>query len=306
MKLSIITINYNNADGLRKTMDSVFAQTYRDFEYIVIDGASTDGSVDVIKEFAACPVTHNLSPITFTWISEPDNGIYDAMNKGIEIASGLRVVDALNRSKHSEDKNKELPEYVLMLNSGDYLVDEHVIERIIPELHNDDIIQGNVIEEIAGKYIRNRGYGRSNISFIDALGGYILHQAAFVKLNTLAAYGYYDESYKKNADTYFFIKALALGNASFRYVDIDIANFDTNGISNNPQWNELGKQENAKWYSEHISKRMVELYRATPIKIRIYDTLHRNKIIWFFTMILVHIAEWIYPTVPDIKKEKIN
>ena len=89
MKLSIITINRNNAAGLRRTIESVVSQTYTEFEYIIIDGASTDESVDVIKEYA--------DKITF-WVSEPDNGIYNAMNKGILKAKG---------------------EYLLFLNSGD-------------------------------------------------------------------------------------------------------------------------------------------------------------------------------------------
>lgn len=85
MKLSIITINYNNAEGLRKTMESVLAQTYTEIEYIIVDGASTDGSVDVIRELATRP--------TIKWVSEKDTGIYNAMNKGIEIALGKRVVN---------------------------------------------------------------------------------------------------------------------------------------------------------------------------------------------------------------------
>jgi glycosyltransferase involved in cell wall biosynthesis len=79
MKLSIITINYNNASGLRKTIESVANQTSLEFEYIVIDGASTDGSVEIIKEYK--------EKITYC-VSEPDNGIYNAMNKGIHAAKG--------------------------------------------------------------------------------------------------------------------------------------------------------------------------------------------------------------------------
>ena len=79
MKFSIITINYNNVEGLRNTIKSVVNQTYTDYEFIIIDGGSTDGSVEVIKEYA------NI--ITY-WVSEPDKGIYNAMNKGIEVANG--------------------------------------------------------------------------------------------------------------------------------------------------------------------------------------------------------------------------
>ena len=94
MKLTIITINRNNTAGLGKTMQSVFSQTCKEFDYVVVDGASTDGSVDIISKYAFL-FGHRMK-----WISEPDKGIYNAMNKGIGMASG---------------------EYVEFLNSGDYL-----------------------------------------------------------------------------------------------------------------------------------------------------------------------------------------
>ena len=108
MKLSIITINYNNAEGLRKTLASVASQTYRDIEHIIVDGASTDGSVDVIREYvkASPQPSPEGKGRHIIWSSEPDNGIYNAMNKGIEIALGRRVVNSLNRSELVEDKNK--------------------------------------------------------------------------------------------------------------------------------------------------------------------------------------------------------
>lgn len=114
MKLSIITVNRNNTEGLRKTIESVVSQTYTDFEYIIIDGASTDGSVDIIKEYA--------DRITY-WVSEPDNGIYNAMNKGILKAKG---------------------EYLQFLNSGDWLVDEGVLQTMIKYTDDVDILIGNI------------------------------------------------------------------------------------------------------------------------------------------------------------------
>ena len=97
IKLSIITINYNNAEGLRKTLASVAAQTYPNIEHIIVDGGSTDGSVDVIREYEST-LASSLSPLAsrLKWLSEQDKGIYNAMNKGIEIALDKRVVnDAL-------------------------------------------------------------------------------------------------------------------------------------------------------------------------------------------------------------------
>ena len=119
MKLSIISINRNNASGLRKTIESVVSQTYTDFEYIIIDGASTDGSIGVINEFATplnLPQREKKEHPIINWISELDSGIYNAMNKGILKASG---------------------EYLLFLNSGDYLYNSEVLKNVF-ELDFDE------------------------------------------------------------------------------------------------------------------------------------------------------------------------
>jgi glycosyltransferase involved in cell wall biosynthesis len=113
-KISIITINYNNREGLERTFDSVFSQNYTNFEYIVIDGASNDGSKELIDQFS--------DKITF-WVSEPDKGIYNAMNKGIDQVNG---------------------EYVFFLNSGDVFLDSNSLEKVSEELHTDDIISFNI------------------------------------------------------------------------------------------------------------------------------------------------------------------
>ncbi|HNW57942.1 MAG TPA: glycosyltransferase, partial [Bacteroidales bacterium] len=112
-KLSIITVNRNNAEGLRKTIASVIAQTYGNYEFVIIDGASTDESLEVIRK--------NAGRISY-WISEPDNGTYHAMNKGIKVSAG---------------------EYCLFLNSGDYLVDKNVLEKIFNQKIDADIISGD-------------------------------------------------------------------------------------------------------------------------------------------------------------------
>ena len=188
MKLSIITINYNNAEGLRKTLASVASQTYADIEHIIVDGGSTDGSVEIIRQYADNQVKgerlkvkgeengkadipastlytlhHTPSAHIVRWISELDKGIYNAMNKGIEIALGRRMVDAFNRSELVEDKNKgievalgkrvvnddhtsspiannQLPialtDYIQILNSGDILAADDVTARMMAALED--------------------------------------------------------------------------------------------------------------------------------------------------------------------------
>ena len=268
-KLSIITINRNNAAGLRKTMESVFSQTYRDFEYIVIDGASTDESVEVIRTSAL-----QAEGLDFKWISEPDTGIYNAMNKGLKMAHG---------------------EYTLMLNSGDYLVDEHVVERVMLELHTEDIIQGNIVTLQDGEEIVERGYGKSDITFIDVMKNHFLHQASFCRRDLFDKYGYFDESYKINGDTVFYAKCLGFGNASFRYVDVSIAYFDTTGISADPagKWVALRKEEDER-YAQMFSNRMWDMFYKEEKKIKLYNKLQAHRWSWNLTMAVAHICEWLY------------
>lgn len=266
-KLSIITINYNNAEGLRKTIDSVLKQTCREFDYIIIDGASTDESVGIIRASAL-----QAEDLAFTWKSEPDSGIYNAMNKGLKMTLG---------------------EYVLMLNSGDYLVDEHVIEQILPELDGTDIIQGNVVTKKIGRECVERGYGHSDISFIEAMGGRFLHQASFCRRDLFERYGYFDESYRINGDTVFYAKCLAFGNATFKYVDKNIAFYDIEGISaeTNDKWSKIRKEEDLR-YAQMYSKRMWRMQLVESQKILLYDTLRAHRWAWNIAMVLVRMCNF--------------
>ena len=162
MKLSIITINYNNAEGLRKTLTSVASQTYANIEHIIVDGGSTDGSVEIIREYANNeamrlqgykaikqessedndtvphrPIAQSPDRHEIRWISEPDKGIYNAMNKGIEIALGRRVVN----DDHTSSPHRlialsphRLSDYIQILNSGDILAAPDVTERMMAAL----------------------------------------------------------------------------------------------------------------------------------------------------------------------------
>lgn len=214
-KLSIITINYNNAEGLRQTLASVAMQTFREFEHIIVDGGSTDGSVDVIKEYENTlkqSVTIEQSTIQVKWSSEPDNGIYDAMNKGIEKASG---------------------EYLYFLNGGDTFVDQIVLEQLSQILnHGEDIIVSKInFVDANGKYHADFQPRMSEISLFHFLQAGIPHQSALIHRSLFQKYGLYDLRYRIVADWEFFLRTLILNNATLCYTDITIANFDGTGLT---------------------------------------------------------------------------
>ena len=195
MKLSVITINYNNRDGMRQTIESVVGQTFRDFEYIVIDGGSTDGSVDVIKEYA--------DKIDY-WVSEKDKGIYNAMNKGVAVAHG---------------------EYTQFLNSGDYLCDKDVLEKVFAHNFTEDIVCGNIITLKGGGMI-----APESVTMEYFIKGSLPHPSAFIKRELFDTH-LYDEQYKISGDWEFFIYHLIIKNASYKSINLNVTVFDTNGIS---------------------------------------------------------------------------
>jgi glycosyltransferase involved in cell wall biosynthesis len=233
MILSIITVNYNNAEGLKRTLDSVASQTYREFEHIIVDGGSSDESVKVIQDYVSKVESRESRVERVLWSSEPDKGIYDAMNKGVEIASGIRVVNALNRSELVEDKNKELPEYLYFLNGGDCLASPTVLAELIYQLDGADIIMGRVNYSRKGQIV-----GQSALLSEDDMSLYrmylrgINHQSAFIKRGLLEQTPY-DTSIKMGADWKFFVQAIVLGGATVKFIDAIFANYDISGVSTN-------------------------------------------------------------------------
>lgn len=197
MKLSIITINFNNKDGLQKTIDSVVNQTWHDFEWIVIDGGSTDGSKELIEQYQQ----HFAY-----WCSEPDKGVYNAMNKGIDKAKG---------------------EYLLFLNSGDALYGNDILQKVDDLKLDTDIITGQV--ERMDNQQPLRVYDESILMqlYLDTLN----HQGTFIKrslFNDLR----YDESLKVVSDWKFWLETVIWLNASVKVINLFVAKQDMTGISN--------------------------------------------------------------------------
>jgi glycosyltransferase involved in cell wall biosynthesis len=202
-KLSIITINYNNREGLRKTLHSVASQTFSDFEYIVIDGGSNDGSLDVIKEY---------SNVISYYVSEKDNGIYNAQNKGIKAATG---------------------KYLLFLNSGDFLVDRNVLGKVFQKENDEDIIYGNMRINWGGNNI-SHGKMPDVISLEHMYKDTLWHPVSFIKKELFDKYGPYDETYQMVADYDFFFRTIIINKVKVKHIDVEVAEFNTGGTSSNP------------------------------------------------------------------------
>jgi glycosyltransferase involved in cell wall biosynthesis len=197
---SIITINLNNCKGLEKTIESVFSQTCRDFEYLIIDGGSTDGSWDLVQKWSG-----RLK----YFVSEKDDGVYHAMNKGIQQATG---------------------NYLMFLNSGDYLLQPEVLSQslAIISTHAADIYYGNVVMEKGGQK-RTQKHGMPlTLEYLESAP--INHQASFISRKLFSELGVYDVRFPMAADHAFNLKAFISGK-EFKYLDLYIVNYDTDGMS---------------------------------------------------------------------------
>lgn len=243
-RLSIITINLNNAEGLRKTIKSVIDQDFSDFEYIVIDGASTDGSVEVIKQY--------VDKITY-WVSEPDSGIYNAMNKGIARATG---------------------EYCLFLNSGDWLESNQTVASFIDYKPSDDIIIGNINNIIDNKITLNRTASKEEFGFEHFwVGGFLPHQATFTKRQLFFEYGLYNEDLQIASDLEFLVKALLKGDATYNHIDMVVANYDMTGISSIEENAGIHFREREKifnTYVPYVYKSFIKMYIKAKDSDRYY------------------------------------
>lgn len=202
MKLSVITINYNNKEGLRSTIDSIRNQTTHNFEYIIIDGGSTDGSVDIIKE---------NEDIVDYWVSERDHGIYEAMNKGVRAAKG---------------------EFLQFLNSGDWLNSSDVFKLVLPHLTGEiDLLSGYTVRKTNdGRYFRENAGSPDFMTVVSMFEAPLSHAGSFIRRQLLVNRPY-DENYRIVSDWKFFMETSLFDNVRYQHIDLDIAVFDSTGIS---------------------------------------------------------------------------
>lgn len=255
MTLSIITINRNNAQGLKKTMQSVVSQTSKDLEYIVVDGASTDESVEVIKHFA--------EQRDIRWVSERDKGIYNAMNKGIGMAQG---------------------EYVMILNSGDYLASPQVVDEMGKALvanNRPDILYGNMLKIWPdGKTQRDRQL-RDDYSLFDFYNGTLNPDGTYIRRSLFAQYGPFDESLKICSDWAWMLKTVGMNGVKPLHVDLDTLYFDMTGVSEGGERSrQTIRNERQQVLNQTLPTAVLEDYDRYATDILMMRRLHRHP--WAF------------------------
>lgn len=208
MKLSIITVAYNSSKTLRDTIESVLSQTYTNYEYIIVDGASKDNTIDIVKEYE--PKFEGR----MRWISEPDKGIYDAMNKGIKISTG---------------------EVIGILNSDDVYYNNNVLENIVNTFEKEkcDSVFGNlqfVKEDNLNHVVRKwKGSEYKKGSFLK--GWHPAHPTFYVKKEVYEKYGYFDITFNVSADFELMLRFIEKHSISTFYMDYDIIRMRMGGES---------------------------------------------------------------------------
>ena len=311
MQLSIITINYNDAEGLRKTLASVAAQTYAKIQHVVVDGNSSDTSKDIIIDYAENTKNHNHEIL---WVSEPDKGIYNAMNKGIKMATG---------------------DYIQILNSGDLLAAPDVTERMInallevkgyrlevkgsengeadtlashlspltSKLTSDSapasrlencpaIFYGNMTKvNAAGQIVGKSGY--TEYSLRQFYSSTLNHDCAYIRKDLFEEYGLYDENLKIVSDWKWYLQAIGLGRAKPEYVDIDVTIFDDGGISETNL--DLRNKERRQVLEELLPPAVLWDYDQHAFEVEQVNRLrrwHLYPLVYFMERVLFKLEKW--------------
>ena len=232
--LSIITICYNIKDEIEKTCQSIVSQTWQDFEWIVVDGGSTDGTVDILNQYRS---RMNV------FISEPDKGVYNAMNKGIKLASG---------------------EWLNFMNGGDTYAANDVLEKVFKDKKYDaDVLYGNVNKIYPDGHTEHSHY-KNKLDLFYFANDVINHQSTFIRRSLFDKYGLYDEKYRIASDWEKWIIFMKNG-CMFKKVDMTVADFMCNGISSNQSALAIEKEEICKKYFVKQSRYL--LFGRLPIMI---------------------------------------
>jgi len=280
MIISIITINFNNKSGLEETLTSVSSQNIQNIEHIIIDGGSQDRSADLVKAYA------NSAPYQVTWVSEPDNGIYNAMNKGIRMATG---------------------DYIQILNSGDVLASDDVVGRMTDELNKLNetigepvpIFYGNMIKDYGNRKLVRDTCGAQMYtpnSFLYFYKGTLNHDCAYIRRDLFEKYGYYNEKMKICSDWEWYVRTIILGNEKTYYTNIDVTVFDMFGVSeSNGKNKETIKKERRDYLESIMLPSVLRDYDNYSIPIFQYLRLKKHHvwpIVVFVERVLFKLEKW--------------
>lgn len=201
MLFSVVTINRNNASGLERTIKSVISQPKDLYEYIIIDGASNDGSIQIAEKYAS---------YIDVFISEPDSGVYNAMNKSLKFLKG---------------------DYVIFMNSGDEFASDKILRQVVDMNLKEDFIFGGFIRTRNGNVV-SKSMPESDISLYSLLYTIVIcHQSTFTKVSLFKDSGGYDETIKLSADWAFLFDSLVLKNKSYSVIQLYVCRYDITGMS---------------------------------------------------------------------------
>jgi len=266
-KISIITVSYNNFAGLQKTIKSVINQEFSDYEFIIIDGNSTDGSKELLEEYE--------DKLTY-WVSEPDNGIYHAMNKGISMARG---------------------QYVLFLNSGDSLHDNQVLSTVTDKINGSyGIYYGDIIYEETDKSSKRSFPEQLTFQFF--VEHNISHQASFIKRSLFDEIFLYNEEFKIVSDWEFFTYAICKENVSYKHLDLIITDYDATGISSDVKNHaEMHRERNfslRKYFPAFVDDYQ-QISQIKEKRVQQFFIIKENPVLWKIQKLFMDILVLFLP-----------
>ncbi|MBC8298556.1 MAG: glycosyltransferase family 2 protein [Bacteroidetes bacterium] len=243
-KISIITVAFNSAKTIKGTIESIISQDYNNIEYLIIDGGSTDGTMDIVKSY---------SEHVKYYVSEPDNGIYDAMNKGIKAATG---------------------DVIGILNSDDFYPNSFVLSNVAKlfQKYSCDAVYGDLVYVKANDINKIKRYWQAGeYSTSKIKNGWMLpHPTFFVKKKIYTRYGLYDTDLKSAADYEMILKLLYKHNISVHYLPMILVNMRMGGESNKSFWNRIkaNKEDSLAWTKNQLNKPMFVRLKKPLQKLR--------------------------------------